>query len=247
MVSVIDLTVPVTEDIPHSGLNPPAPHLWQTYSHGMTRSAFEPFEDEKLNPTGRPFSFKNETVVLSGHTATHIDAPSHVDPDSDVDVASIDLDRLYCECLLIDVADRVDSGGAIEVTDIEASLETDGISSENIPTGIFVRTGWSRYRESSPKKYLQKYPGLTSESAKWVLDKDVDVIGVDAPNVDRPDDPRQPAHVGFLRRGWPQSIPIVENLAALDAIPDPTFTVFIAPIPLVTASGAPARVVAFVE
>lgn len=248
MSELIDLTMPLSTGMnTHPMQEPPEPFFWKSSRHGLTYQAFEGFEDPVLNPEGKPFSIENESLVLSAHTGTHMDSPVHVDPESDVGIDAVDLDRLHSDCLLLDVSDRVGEGTRIEREDLEAAADEAGVAPDEIATGdsLFVRTGWSENHLGSDTYH--RHPGLTDSSAKWCIEREVGLVGIDCPNIDVSSSARQPAHVGFLRRGWPDSILVIENLANLSAVPDPWFEVWTVPLPFVGGSGSPCRVIAVVD
>lgn len=249
MVELIDLTMPIEDAMnSHPLQQPPSPVVWKSSRHGMTYQVFDSFEDEILNPEGRPFSIENETVVMSAHTGTHMDAPVHADPDSDVGIDAVDLNRLHTDCVLLDVRDSVGVEEPIEAEDLNDAADAVGINpATDIDAGdsVFIYTGWSE--EYLDSEMYHRHPGLTDSSAKWCLEQDVGLVGIDCPNIDLSTSSRQPSHVGFLRRGWPESVLVIENLCNLGALPSPRFQVWTLPIPFADASGSPVRVVAMAD
>lgn len=249
MVELIDLTMPIADGMnAHPLQQPPSPTIWKSSRHGMTYQVFEDFDDETLNPDGKPFSIENETILMSAHTGTHMDAPVHADPDSDVGIDAVNVDRLYTDCVMLDVRDRAEADAPIEADDLAAAADEAGINPDtDISAGdsLFVHTGWAE-KHFGTEQY-NHHPGLTDSSAKWCLEQEVGLVGIDCPNIDLSTSSRQPSHVGFLRRGWPDSILVIESLYNLSAVPDPQFEVWTVPIPFEDASGAPVRVLANVE
>lgn len=249
MTQMIDLTMPLESGMTsHRLQNPPSPYFWKSGSHGTSHQRFPAWEDPVLNPEGKPFSSENETLVLSSHTGTHMDAPVHVDPESDVSIEDIEPERFYTDCILIDVADRVGEEEAIEREDIVEAAEAAGIDpEEDIDAGdsVFVRTGWSE--KHLDDGLYNNHPGLIDSSAKWCLEQDIGLVGIDCPNIDLSTNPRQPSHIGLLRRGWPDSVLVIESLYNLSALPTTKFKVWTLPLPFANGSGSPARVIALIE
>lgn len=249
MARMIDLTMPLESGmIAHKLQKPPSPMFWKSGRHATSYQRFPTWEDPVLNPDGKSFSSENETLVLSAHTGTHMDAPTHVDPDSDVSIEDVDLERLHTDCVLLDVSDRAGEEEGIEREDLEHAAEAAGIDPDaDINSGdtIFIRTGWSE--EHLNDGLYNSHPGLTDSSAKWCIEQDIGLVGIDCPNIDLSTEPRQPSHIGFLRRGWPDSILVIESLYNLSALPSPTFEVLTIPLPFVDGSGSPVRVIALAE
>lgn len=249
MPELIDLTVPIEHEMNGHPLGqPPNPYIWKSRTHGQSYPRFPTWEDPVLNPDGRSFSSENETIVMSAHTGTHMDAPIHVDPDSEVDIADVPPERLRTDCAVLDVSDVAEADEPIEAADLEAAAEAAGIdpASDLSSTGaLFVRTGWSdEYLEDD--RYFE-HPGLIDSSAKWVLERDLGLVGIDCPNIDLSSNPHQPSHIGFLRRGWPDSVLVIENLHDLGAVPAKPFEVWALPVPIRNGSGSPCRVIAVVD
>lgn len=249
MAELIDLTVPIEDGMNGHPLGqPPNPVVWKSRTHGQSYQRFPTWTDPVLNPDGRSFSSENETILMSAHTGTHMDAPVHVDPDSEIDIATVDLERCHTDCVLLDVSDRVADDEPIERKDFDAAAtEADVDPAEAISPGdsLFIRTGWSEQYIDEPRYF--DHPGLIDSSAKWCLEHEVGLVGIDCPNIDLSSNPEQPSHVGFLRRGWPDSVLVIENLYNLAALPTPEFEVWTLPIPVDGGSGAPARVLARIE
>lgn len=250
MVELIDLTMPIEAGMnSHPLQQPPEPYLWKSATHGSTFPLFEKWDDPVLNPDGKAFSTENETVVMSLHTGTHMDAPIHVDPDSDVDIGDVEPERFHTDCVLLDVSDDVEADEPIEADTLQRAAEAAGIDpDEDIEPGdsLFVRTDWSNKYRDDEEMYFA-HPGLTDSSAKWCLERDIGLVGIDCPNIDLTSSRRQPSHVGFLRRGWPETVLVIENLFNLTEVPEPTFEVWMLPLPIEDGSGSPTRVIALVE
>jgi kynurenine formamidase len=97
-------------------------------------------------------------------------------------------------------------------------------------------------------------PGVTAEATRWLFDRGVRVMGIDAWGWDRPLD-RQAAdalerdQAGIFWAAHQCDLPYsqIERLVNLDALPPSGFTVSCLPLRLIGASAAPARVVAILE
>lgn len=124
-----------------------------------------------------------------------------------------------------------------------------------LPEGgwLLLRTGWDE-RSHAQREFLNAdengphTPGLSAECARWVAEESpviglgVETVGTDAGQAPG-FDPAFPCH-SFLMGSGKYGLTQLQNLAALP----PTGAVVLAgPLPIVTGSGAPARVLALVE
>ncbi|MFI9402178.1 cyclase family protein [Nocardia sp. NPDC052316] len=205
-------------------------------------------------PDGMAIS--NETVTLTTHTGTHMDAPLHYGPLCEGRPArSIDqvpLEWCYGPGVRLDLR-AVPAGEAITPADLAAAL--DRIDHELSPGEIVLLwTGADRFWGTAA--YLDHYPGLSGEGTQFLVEQGIRVIGIDAWGLDRPmrqmideyrrsRDPRAlwPAHVYGREREYLQ----LEKLAQLAELPTATgFTIACFPIPVGGAGAGWTRVVAIV-
>lgn len=172
-------------------------------------------------------------VRLGSHAGTHVDAPSHTEPDGR-DLDDFDVGRFEFDARLVDCSGK----GAREPVR-PADLPDDAGDLDLLA----VRTGWSD--RWGTDRYFD-HPYLTEEAAKLCADRGwsvgVDALSVDPsprPGGDQPEPSGVPAHRALLG----SDRLIVENLTGLGACP-PRFELRAYPLPLAAADGAPARAVA---
>ena len=117
---------------------------------------------------------------------------------------------------------------------------------------VLVHSGCDRYYGQA--EYLQRGPGVTAEATRWLFERGIRVMGIDAWGWDRPlrlqaadaiarDEP------GVFWEAHQVDLPYsqIERLVNLAALPPTGFQVICLPLRLRRASAAPARVVALVE
>lgn len=177
-------------------------------------------------------SYDSEIMMMSTHTGTHLDAPSHFV----VHTASIDMigvERLVSPAVLLHVPKGADE--FITLDDVCAINEIDhGMS-------IVFRTGWQNM--IADEKYMRSNPGLSVAAAKFLAEKKVNAVGIDGPSIDVGSDDHFSAHKSLLGKG----ILIVENLCNLESLKHrDTFTLLINPLKLKGASGSPVRALAII-
>jgi arylformamidase len=81
-----------------------------------------------------------------------------------------------------------------------------------------VNTGWDQYWNS--EMYFENPPYLTQDSAQYLIDCRVKLVGIDSMNIDNTQGKSRPVHSLLLQ----EEIPIVEHLCCLDQLPDEGFT-----------------------
>ncbi|MEU6841155.1 cyclase family protein [Streptomyces sp. NPDC046716] len=241
-IQVVDLTAPLTSTTPVLQLPP---------EFGQT-AVFELEEISRYDDRGPAWYWNN---FRSGeHTGTHFDAPNHWVTGRDLaDIASVPAGRLVAPAAVLDVTEEAakDADFLVERAHIDAWQDRHGA----LPDGgwLFVRTGWSS-RSGAQDTFLNAdesgphTPGLSAECARWVAEQTpviglgVETVGTDAGRA-HGFDPAFPCH-SYLMGSGKYGLTQLQNLAQLP----PTGAVVIAgPLPIVSGSGAPARVLALVE
>ena len=227
---LIDLTMPLEDGMPYHRLHSPFRILPGPLQHRPT---------SKWMGTNDRFgrvSFLNEQMVMPGHAGTHIDAPLHGDPDGS-DIASTGLSSMVGPASCIDL--RRWRGPRVVVS---LGQLRNAVGDAPIHPIVLLHTGWSELLTSDPRNYYDNSMGLSGDAALWLREAGATCVGIDAPSVDPPDAVGAPAHMEFLRGKPP--ICIIENLVNLGQLPSSVPLLVAAPVPVVGASGSPARVFA---
>ncbi|MGH9976466.1 MAG: cyclase family protein [Nitrososphaeraceae archaeon] len=177
-------------------------------------------------------SYDSEIMMMSTHTGTHMDAPSHFIANT-ASIEMIGVERLVSPALLLDLPKGANE--QITLDDLRAINEIDqGIS-------IVFRTGWQKM--ISNKDYIMSNPGLSVAAAAFLTEKNVNAVGIDGPSIDIGSDAHFSTHKTLLASG----ILIVENLCNLECLEHKdTFTLLINPLKLKGASGSPVRALAII-
>ncbi len=198
-----------------------------------------------------------ENLSISSHLGTHVDAPWHYGskcagaPAKTID--QIPLEDLYCDAVVLDMTAKKMTGQAISVEDVQTALQA---VSYTIKAGdaVLIRTDHDKYDLFNPARYA--YPGMTRESTLWLIRQGAKIGGTDAFGWDRPfpvmvqdyqttKDKSKIWDAHFAAREG--EFYIVQQLANLDQLPPYGFKVAFFPIPLVGASAAQTRAVAFLS
>jgi cyclase len=197
-----------------------------------------------------------DTVKLTTHTGTHVDAPSHYGSTAAYGeprhIDRMPLDWFVRPGMVLDLTGEPVGAVGADVL----RREFDRIGREPQPMNIvMLNTGADRI--AGTPKYFTDFVGLDASATHLLLDLGVKVIGTDAFSLDAPfthmiEEFRRtgdrgvlwPAHFVGREREYCQ----IERLANLDALPGSTgFTVSCLPVKLVNAGAGWARAVAFVE
>ncbi|GGM98471.1 cyclase [Terrabacter tumescens] len=241
-IQIVDLTARLSSDTPIIQL----PEMF-----GQTQR-FELEEISNYDDRGPAWYWNN---FRSGeHTGTHFDAPNHWVTGKDLgDVADVPVERLIRPVVVLDFSAKCAENPdfLLEVDDIRAWESEHG----PLPEGgwMIYRTGWDA-RSDSQEAFINAdengphTPGMTVECARWVAEESplvgvgVETVGTDA-GAAHSFDPAFPCH-SYLMGSGKFGLTQLQNVAQLPA----TGAVLIAgPLPIVTGSGAPARVLALVE
>ncbi|MCX4879345.1 cyclase family protein [Streptomyces sp. NBC_00847] len=241
-IEVVDLTSPLSSSTPVIQLPP---------QFGQTQ-VFELEEISRYDDRGPAWYWNN---FRSGeHTGTHFDAPVHRVTGKDLsDVASVPAGRLIAPAAVLDFSAQAakDPDFLVQVDHIKTWEADNG----PLPDGgwLLLRTGWDA-RSASQEAFLNAdengphTPGLSPECARWVAEESpvlgfgTETVGTDAGRA-HSFEPPFPCH-SYLLGADKYGLTQLQNLAALP----PTGALVIAgPLPIVSGSGAPARVLALVE
>ncbi len=169
-------------------------------------------------------------VSLVSHIGTHIEAPYHLFPDG-ADLAEIPIDRLVGRgiCLqfknypphhLLTLAEVQAEAGDVEPGDL-----------------VFCNYGFSQYYGTD--KY-QEAPRFEPEALRWLADRGIALLAVEAGGVELIKDPNHTNHVTLLEKG----IPLVENVANLDQLTQRRFDAFVTPVRIKGLESFPVAIVA---
>ena len=215
-------------------------------SHGLTAADF---------PDG--YAISMETVTLTSHTATHIDAPLHYGPvcqgESAKSVDVLPLDWFFGPGVVLHF-DPDPALGPVSEDEMASVLFT---LPRQLQPGTIVLCNVGAARFWGQQEYFTDFRGIAPEAIELLLDQGVRVVGTDAFGMDPPfgrmldayaaskdKSVLWPAHVLGRRREYCQ----IERLGGLDRLPAPHgFKMACFPIRLENCGAAWARAVAIFE
>ncbi|WP_250403529.1 cyclase family protein [Streptomyces cellostaticus] len=254
---IIDLSSPIDAD----GWEPdPVRHDIMTPAEGARHMSEEMKRHFGLDldpselPGGELLSL--DTLTLTSHTGTHVDAPSHYGSTASYGVPR-HIDRMPLEWflrpgMLLDVSDV--GTGVIDRDQIQDAIKRVGRQPEPLDI-VLLRTGAAQH--AGTPRYFTDFAGLDGPATEYLLDFGVRVIGTDAWSLDAPfpdmirryresGDPSVlwPAHFAGRRTEYCQ----IERLAHLEDLPASTgFQVCCFPVKIRNGGAGWARAVALVD
>ena len=184
----------------------------------------------------------NACLTLSIHTGTHLDAPYHFFPDG-VTIDRLEMERLACRSILLDLVGRVGPARPISLELVQQAMDDLGVT-DILGRGVLFRTGWGESMYGSDGYYSDN-PYLSQAAAAWLSRSGVTLVGLDFPpdSIGKTMVVPAPAPVHEILLG--AGVPILENLANLDRLPERAFHLTCLPLKLEGAGGAPVRAVAW--
>lgn len=182
----------------------------------------------KISEVGR----ETRKLSFGSHTGTHMDGSRHFIEGG----RTIDQIPLETVCGPVSIVDWSNLDSNFEIT-------VEMLKQVNISERMIFKFGWSKYW-GSMEDYYYHYPYFSKESAQYLVDQGLKVLGLDTPS---PDDSRirlgserdSEIHKIFLKN----EIVLVEYLANLESVDlNLDWMLMAMPIKIKSGDGAPARV-----
>ena len=196
-----------------------------------------------------------ETFTNFGtHNATHVDAPWHynstVGGERAQTIDELPLEWFFAPGVVLDMTHKADGD---PMTAAEAEAELARIGHELRPLDIvLVRTGRDAFY--TEPDYVIRGCGVTAEATRWLYDRGVRVMGIDAWGWDAPlhlqaQAAREREEPGIFWAAHQADLPYsqIERLCNLGALPPVGFHVSCFPLRIVGGSAGPARAVAILD
>lgn len=162
---------------------------------------------------------------FSSHFSTHIDAPAHMVRGGKT-LDEYPTENFVGEAVAVDVRGQE-----------EISLDPDHVGFTEVEM-VFFRTGHAQ--KAYGDGYYRGAPVITEETAEMLVEKGVDIVGIDSYS---PDEEPYPVHEILLGN----DILIAENLVNLEEVSGKSFRCYLLPLKIGDADGAPCRAIGVVE
>lgn len=174
----------------------PAPIICDYLSREKSRELYAPGTE-----------FQIGKIEMVANTGTYVDCPFHRYADGK-DLSEVALDR-FADLEGIVIRADYRQGLAVDVSAFQGK--------EIRNRAVLVHTGWDSHWNT--EAYFENHPHLTEESAVYLRDCGVKLVGIDSMNIDNTQGKSRPVHSTLLRA----EILIVEHLCNLDQVPDEEF------------------------
>ncbi len=203
--------------------------------------------------TAGGYYYASNRMELPEHGGTHIDAPVHFSRGKQT-LDQIPIDRLVGAGVRIDITGQCgrDRDYRVMIADFERWEAGHGrIPNQAI---VLLNTGYARFwpnrkdylgtelREQEGVRALY-FPGLHPEAAAWLVrERHVKAVGIDTASIDYGQSTKFETHVALLS----ENVPVFENLANLNDLPDRGFDIIALPMKITGGTGGPLRIIAVV-
>lgn len=210
--------------------------LSQTYANGMPHAQTIPAPCFEQVKSVERDGYSVTQLSVATHIGTHIDAPSHLIEGGQT-VEDVPLNTLVGPALAVSVYRG--PGEEITAEDLE-----DAVAESSAGDALLIRTGWG---EKFGDEDYGDHPYLSEDAARWIVDRDFRLVGVDVTTPDMPGHLRTAdfdfqVHRILLGSG----VLIVEHLY-LEEVVGERFELVIGSLKVEAGDGAPARVLALLE
>ena len=200
--------------------------LTLTYKEGMRGVSFDTARTKVED------GWNAKTLHLYSHAGTHMDAPFHFDVN-DQTIEEFEVSRFVCDSWVIPINAKPKQKLKLEDLGKFAGLIEKG-------DGVILKTGWSQYVDET--KYREELPGIHESLARWLVEKDINMLAVEPPSIADVMDLKEVTLIHEILLGG--DIIIVEGLTNLDALNSEKVQLIALPLKIKDGDGAPARVIA---
>lgn len=167
-------------------------------------------------------------LTMPTHCGTHVDPPRHFIDDGPT-LDQIPIERWIGPCWVAEFSDAIDR---IEPDDLEDA----GIPASSSRLLLKTRNHllWTR----DPHAFHTDYVALSPNAATWIVDRGIELVGIDYLSIECWDDVENVTHRTLLGN----DVLVIEGLD-LSAVEPGAYTVICLPLKVEAGDGAPARVV----
>ena len=252
----IDISMHLENDVPSDppGFHPRISYVNHQQSAERIMGFFPGLKQEQL-PDGEGWAV--ETVELSTHNGTHLDAPWHFHPTMNGGERAIAIDEVPLEwCFNPGVKldfRHFEDGYVASAADVEAELKRIGHDLQPLDIVVVNTRAASRYGQDD---YIHSGCGMGREATLYLLERGVRVTGIDGWSWDAPfshtkEKFEETGDASLIWEGHKAGREIgychLEKLHNLEALPPNGFTIACFPVKIRGASAGWTRAVAILE
>jgi arylformamidase len=183
-------------------------------------------EFEQYTTIDNGYIVNSTRIYSSAHIGTHVDAPRHLFNEGRT-IDEIPLKVLIGSTMVVDLND------ANQINrHVLSSIKWQNSSR------ILFKTLNSKYWESSQSQFKQDFVSLTPDGAEFLLEKKIQLVGIDYLSIDLFNADQLPVHKILLKN----DVVIIEGLN-LAEVPEGLYELICLPIKILGSDGAPARAI----
>ncbi|KPA16367.1 cyclase [Candidatus Magnetomorum sp. HK-1] len=182
----IDLSIAIEADLPSDPpmMIPQIDYVDHLQGADQMVSFFPGLKKEQLPES---LGWALESITLTTHSGTHLDAPYHYHPTMDKGKPAITIDEIplsWCfnDGVLLDFRHKAD-GQRITSEDVQKELSRIEYTLKPFDI-VLIQTGADQFW--GKPEYLFKGAGMDRESTLFLLEQGIKVVGIDAWSWDRP-------------------------------------------------------------
>ena len=168
---------------------------------------------------------EDSSIEMNLHCGTHVDSPSHFIKEGKT-IDDLPVEKLIGNSFVI----GYEKSSPIEVDFFKRSKIPEHIKK------ILIKTQNSNHKTG---EFSKDYVAITQESAKWLSDKGVELVGIDGPSIQLYHDTDNGTHEVLLNN----EVVILEGLDLSKAESDSVYHLTVLPLKIHKAEAAPARAV----
>ena len=182
---------------------------------------------EQFESMDKGAAYNATQIISSVHVGTHVDAPRHF-INGGRTVEQLPLEVLTGPCYVVQLPDGIEAITAEVLDRTEVTSEM-----KRVLFGTSNSHLWAR----GESKFQTDFVAITEDGAEWLVERGVQLVGVDYLSVAPYDEPI-PTHVTLLQAG----VVVVEGLN-LSNIMRGFYDLYCLPLKIVGSDGAPARAI----
>jgi kynurenine formamidase len=250
---IVDLSAPIAPSLPDAAAFERVELSYTSHAEGAAQIEGLLGVPPHLLRRGEGWAIE-EFTRLGTHSVTHVDAPWHYnstilgEPAARID--ELPLEWFFSDGVVLDMTAKAD-GEKVHARDVEGALSA--IEYTLRPRDIvLLRTGRDVFYGQAD--YSRRGCVVTPEATRWLYERGVRVMGIDAWGWDGPLDRQAREAISRQEPGvfWPAhqcDLPYsqIERLVNLAALPPSGFKVSCFPLKIRGGSAGPARVVAILD
>jgi arylformamidase len=199
--------------------------ITRTLSNDMiTWPGDPPFRWWRVSTITGPESCNLSEIQTGVHAGTHIDAPLHFIPEG-MDVCDIALSSLCGRACVVEVTEPRDA-------------QADDLIAAGVSQGERVLLKTRNEQRWAQGQFDENYHGISEQAARWMVEHEVPLVGIDYLSADGYTVEGHPAHYVLLGNG----IPILESLD-LSTIAPGRYEMIALPLKIAGSEGSPVRAI----